>query len=267
MDGRITDLPKESGGDGPHAGEIAGEEVLLDPSGVLFWPAESLLAVADLHLEKGSSQAARGVFLPPYDTGATLAALAAAIARYEPRTVLCLGDSFHDRRADGRMDGLDRDRIAALQAGRAWVWISGNHDPLAPVGLGGEACDELALGPLIFRHEPCGAAAPGEVAGHLHPSARIRQRGRSLRRRCFAGDGARLVLPAFGAFTGGLNVLDEAWKGIFAARRFNAYMLGATRVFPVPGRVLLHDRFSRAGEFTGNTARTAREGRIPEPSE
>lgn len=228
-----------------HSMEIAGEDLAFDPSGVLIWPSESALIVADLHLEKGSSHAERRIFLPPYDTAATLAGLAAAITRYDPKIVICLGDSFHDRRADSRIAASDRDTIAGLQTGRSWFWISGNHDPQAPVGLGGEPCEELGFGRLIFRHQPTPGPTPGEIAGHLHPSGKIRNRGRSVRRRCFAGDGTRLVLPAFGAFTGGLNVLDQAWTGIFTGRRFNAYMLGDERIYPIPARALLKDRYTR----------------------
>ena len=222
--------------DGPEA-EIAvlDQALVLDPSGILYWPAERMLVVADLHLEKGSSHAERRIFLPPYDTAATLASLSAVVMRYRPATILCLGDSFHDRRADGRMAGCDRETLAALQAGRDWIWVSGNHDPDPPAGLGGTACDELALGSLVFRHEPTPSASPGEIAGHLHPCGRLRHRGRSVRRRCFAGDNTRLVMPAFGAFTGGLNVLDDAWSGIFTGRRFEAHMLGEQRVYSFPG--------------------------------
>lgn len=237
------------------AAEIAGEELLFDPMGVLIWPAESVLVVADLHLEKGSSHAERGIFLPPYDTAATLAALSDVLARYAPKTVICLGDSFHDRRADMRISPQDRETICEFQTGRSWFWISGNHDPIAPAGLGGSPCDELGFGNLVFRHEPKLEPALGEIAGHLHPCGKIRARGRSVRRRCFATDGSRLVMPAFGAFTGGLNVLDDAWSGIFSGRRFKACLLGENRVYPIPARALLRDR--KTGGFKLNTPRTA----------
>lgn len=220
---------------------LAGEEVVLDPAGVLYWPAEAMLVVADLHLEKGSAHAERGVFLPPYDTAATLAALSLAVMRYRPRTVVCLGDSFHDGRAGLRMANADREAIAALQSGRTWLWIAGNHDPEPPAGLAGDACAELCAGGLLFRHEPTSGPSPGEVAGHLHPSGKVRRRGRSVRRRCFASDRSRLVLPAFGAYTGGLNVLDPAWAGIFSGRSFHAHMIGRGRLYPVPARSLLAD--------------------------
>ncbi|MGE0230830.1 MAG: ligase-associated DNA damage response endonuclease PdeM [Flavobacteriaceae bacterium] len=187
------------------------------PSGALWWADERTLLVADLHLEKGSSFARRGALLPPYDTAATLAALARLISRLNPRLVVALGDSFHDPHAGDRLHGADVETIGALQAGREWVWISGNHDPQIPQGVGGMRAGEIRMGPLTLRHEPRPGAAPGEIAGHLHPCARIVSAGRTFRRRCFAGDGSRLVLPAFGAFTGGLNVLDVAFAGLFSA--------------------------------------------------
>ena len=146
--------------------------LVADLSGALFWEEQSLLVVSDLHLEKGSSFAARGVLLPPYDTVATLGRLAAVIARHDPRMVIALGDSFHDRDAHDRLSAPDRDAIAALQARRDWIWISGNHDPALPSDLGGVVASEVAIGPIAFRHEPTGAA--GEIAGHLHPKARVR---------------------------------------------------------------------------------------------
>ncbi len=142
----------------------------LDPSGVLHWPEEDLVVVADLHLEKGSSAAVRGCFVPPYDTRATLMALEAVVRRLRPRRVVALGDSFHDRRAEERLAPADADRIRALTSAHDWIWVGGNHDPEPPKALGGTACDVVAIGPLVLRHEPAKGAQPGEVAGHLHPA-------------------------------------------------------------------------------------------------
>src|SRR2546427_2917572 len=169
---------------------IAGVQLIADLSGALFWEEQSLLVVSDLHLEKGSSFAARGVLLPPYDTVATLGRLAAVIARHDPRMVIALGDSFHDRDAHFRLSALDRDTILGFQARRDWIWISGNHDPALPSNLGGVVAHEVAIGPIAFRHEPTGAV--GEIAGHLHPRARVTRRGRSMERRgfFFRGGGA-----------------------------------------------------------------------------
>jgi DNA ligase-associated metallophosphoesterase len=205
--------------------------MLADLSGALFWEEQSLLIVSDLHLEKGSSYAARGVMLPPYDTVATLSRLAAVIARHDPRIVIALGDSFHDRMAHERLGGSDREALGAMQLRRDWIWISGNHDPALPSNLGGVVASEVALGPIAFRHEPTGAS--GEIAGHLHPKARVSTRGRSVERRCFASDGERAVMPAFGAYTGGLSIRDKAFAKIFGSPGFLAHVLGDSRMHTI----------------------------------
>jgi DNA ligase-associated metallophosphoesterase len=210
---------------------VAGVDLVADLSGALFWEDQSLLVVSDLHLEKGSSFARRGVLLPPYDTAATLGRLGAAIARHAPQMVIALGDSFHDRDAHGRLSAADREAIAALQAGRDWIWISGNHDPALPSDLGGVVASEVAIGPIAFRHQPTGAA--GEIAGHLHPKARVSTRGRSMERRCFACDGERAVMPAFGAYTGGLSIRDAAFAKLFQAAGFMAHLLGDARLHSI----------------------------------
>ncbi|QDC02630.1 ligase-associated DNA damage response endonuclease PdeM [Mesorhizobium sp. 8] len=217
---------------------LAGECAVCDPRGVLYFPDFGLLAVSDLHLEKGSAIARRGALIPPYDTVATLARLAEAVADYQPRTVVSLGDSFHDGWGAERLPLPFRQRLEVLMTGRDWFWVTGNHDPDAPADLPGETVRELAFGSLILRHEPSGTYVEGEVAGHLHPCARIVQRGRSVRRRCFAGDGSRMIMPAFGAYTGSLNVLDRAYRGLFRHETLMAYMLGADRVFAMPGSML-----------------------------
>ncbi len=150
---------------------IADVTFVADVAGALFWMEQRLLIVSDLHLEKGSSYARRGVLLPPYDTLATLSRLTAVIARHDPRMVIALGDSFHDRDAHERLSTSNREMLAAMQVRRDWIWISGNHDPALPPDLGGTVASEVAIGPITFRHEPTGAA--GEIAGHLHPKARV----------------------------------------------------------------------------------------------
>lgn len=209
---------------------VAGIDFIADVSGALYWAEENLLVVSDLHFEKGSSFATRGILLPPYDTAATLARLAVVIARYNPRRVIALGDSFHDRDAHERVAEPDRDVIAAMQAGRDWIWIAGNHDPLPPASLRGSVAQEIAVGPICFRHEPSGRA--GEIAGHLHPKARVPTRGRSIERRCFASDGSRAVMPSFGAYTGGLSIRHKAFAKIFSAA-FTAHLLGDARLFAI----------------------------------
>lgn len=220
----INDIPLRQ------AVRIARVEFLADLSGALFWEHERLLVVSDLHLEKGSSFATRGVLLPPYDTVATLGRLAAVVAHYDPRTVIALGDSFHDRDAHERLSTPDRGALSALQVRRDWIWIAGNHDPALPSDLGGAVAGEVAIGDIVFRHEPTGVA--GEIAGHLHPKARVSTRGRSMERRCFASDGERAVMPAFGAYAGGLSIRDRAFAKIFAAD-FIAHVLGDSRMHAI----------------------------------
>ncbi len=210
---------------------IADVNFLADLSGALFWQEQRLLVVSDLHLEKGSSFAARGVLLPPYDTVATLSRLAAVIARHDPRMVIALGDSFHDRDAHERLSMPDREALDAMQMRRDWIWISGNHDPALPADLGGVVASEVAIGPIVFRHEPTGAS--GEIAGHLHPKARVPTRGRSIERRCFVSDGERAVMPAFGAYTGGLSIRDPAFAKIFRAPGLMAHVLGDTKLHTI----------------------------------
>ncbi len=212
---------------------VNGAELAADRSGALWWPERRLLAVADLHLEKGSAYAARGQFLPPYDTSATLARLEDVVERLRPAHVVAMGDTFHDEGAASRMGAAARARLAALVARvGTWTWIAGNHDPAPPGDLGGEIAETAAVGPLLFRHEPQARPVPGEIAGHLHPAATVVVRGRGLRRRCFAADGTRLVMPAFGAYAGGLDVRDPAIAGLFAGR-FHAWMLGEGTAHPV----------------------------------
>lgn len=225
-----TSDPSPQGG-GEQSVTIAGAAFVADLSGALYWEDERLLVVSDLHLEKGSSFAMRGVLLPPYDTVATLGRLGAVIARFNPATVIALGDSFHDRDAHGRLSPANRDILTALQARRDWIWIAGNHDPDLPCDLGGSVAAEVAVGTVAFRHEPTGTC--GEIAGHLHPKARVSRRGHSIERRCFAGDGTRVVMPAFGAYTGGLNIRDAAFARLFGGAAFTAHVLGDNRLHTI----------------------------------
>lgn len=220
---------------------VNGVPVLADVSGVAFVESARALIVADLHFEKGSSFAAKGVMLPPYDTRATLARLADAMVRLQPQTVIALGDSFHDQTAEIRMHDEDAAFLTDLVAcAERWVWIAGNHDPAPPPRYGGEGAGEMELEGLTLRHEPREGVSPGEVAGHLHPCAKVRRSGRSVRRRAFASDGSRLILPAFGAYTGGLNVRDDAFAACFD-RTPDVWMLGRERVYRVAGRSVLGD--------------------------
>jgi hypothetical protein len=218
---------------------VAGEAATLDLSGALYLSGHDALVVADLHVEKGSSFARRGSLLPPYDTRETMAALALAIERYAPRTVIALGDSFHDIDGPDRLLDDDRAALARLQAGRTWIWITGNHDRALPPSIGGEVVEELTLGNLMLRHEP--AAAPArELAGHLHPVGKVVMRGRGVRRRCFVTDGERCLLPALGAYAGGLNACDPAIRSLFP-RGFTAHLIGEGRIFAIGQAMLCRD--------------------------
>src|SRR5690606_37316878 len=173
----------------------------------------------------------RRQFLPPYDSHDTLLRLEAAIEEHDPRMVICLGDSFHDPDGHVRLPDEMRDRLSRMAAGRDWCWIAGNHDPDPPGSLPGFAAVELAIGGIVFRHEPRAGSAPGEIAGHLHPGAVLRRHGRSLRRPCFATDATRLILPAFGAYAGTLSVRAEPFAQLFAVDRLRAYILGNEAIY------------------------------------
>lgn len=232
---RLIDPPEPADAPpAPHNGAtilLRGASLHADCAGALWWPDERALIVADLHLEKGSAFAARGMLLPPYDTTDTLHRLGRLIGRYDPRLVIALGDNFHDGGGPARLAPQDRAMIGELQRGRDWVWIAGNHDPDPADGIGGVFAAVLALGPLAFRHEPTRGPAQGEIAGHLHPCARVSRRGRAVVRRCFASDAARMVMPAFGAYAGGLNILDRAFAEVFGARNFDSHVIGAQRIY------------------------------------
>ena len=212
---------------------ITGEIVTAHASGALYWAEQRTLVVADLHLEKGSSFARKQIFLPPYDTSATLRLLNEAMNAYKPERIIALGDSFHDVEGPDRLQEEDRTKLDHLITQVEWIWVSGNHDPVLPDHLGGTCVSDMHIGNLTFRHEPWDEAEPGEVAGHLHPSARVRGRGRSVRKRCFIHNRQRMVMPAFGAFTGGLNVRDRAFECLFPTGNFHAYMLGTDRLYPI----------------------------------
>ena len=215
---------------------VNGVTVQPHLSGALFVPEFSALLVADLHFEKGSAYAAGGQLLPPYDTRKTITRLAAAIAESGAEVVIALGDSFHDLGADNRIHEADAETLAGLvRSVGDWVWIEGNHDPEPPARFGGRTLPGMVLGGLTLRHEPVSGEAPGEVCGHLHPAAKVIGRGRRLR--CFATDGTRLILPAFGAYAGGLSVRDAAITSVFG-RCPDAWVMGRDAVYPIPAKRL-----------------------------
>ncbi|WP_137699597.1 ligase-associated DNA damage response endonuclease PdeM [Marimonas lutisalis] len=192
-----------------HPFTLAGAQLQARGSGALHWPAQNLLCVSDLHLGKSERMARRGgATLPPYETRDTLERLDAELVATGAQTVICLGDSFDDRAAALALSEDEKLWITRLQAGRRWVWIEGNHDP-GPIDLGGTHLAELPIDALCFRH----IAQPGqsgEVSGHYHPKVRISARGRAISRPAFLVDGDRVILPAFGTYTGGLRSHDAA---------------------------------------------------------
>jgi DNA ligase-associated metallophosphoesterase len=218
--------------DGGLSLRLAGARVVCRPSGALWLEAARALIVADLHLEKGSAYAARGQLLPPYDTRETLDRLDGEITAQAPAMIVLLGDTFHDASARSRLAADDLVRLNRLAERVRLVWISGNHDHAGLDGLRGEIAPHASLAGLSLVHEPAPVPARGEIAGHLHPCARVRGRAGGVRRRCFVTDGERIVLPAFGALTGGLNILDAAFAPLFR-RPPLAMALGADRVHAI----------------------------------
>lgn len=218
---------------------LGGIELHPDLTGALYVPDYRALLVADLHFEKGSSFSKRGLHIPPYDTRSTLMVLEAVIARLKPDRLIALGDSFHDTEADKRIDPDDLQRIRTLCDSLEVCWLIGNHDPHLPAGLGGRIAAEVSLGPLTLRHLPKSAlGAEIEIAGHLHPVASIVRRGRRLTSRSFVAGSERLIMPALGAYTGGLNVSAPEISSLFKDRCFTAWMIGRSAIYSFSSSVL-----------------------------
>ncbi len=220
---------------------ICGKHFSADPSGALYWPEQKTLIVADLHLEKAPAKAGKGRLLPPYDTRSTLRWLAGVMDSYDPDRVIVLGDSLHDEAAAKRMPRADRKKLSILLQGREWYWVTGIYDPDMPDWLGGIVCPALTIESIKFRHEPSSGPKTHEVAGHLHPAARLIRHGASVRRKCFISNDARMVIPAFGVYAGGLNVLDKTFAGLFQNGDFHVWMLGKKDVYPATKQELLSD--------------------------
>ena len=218
-----------------HDFSFAGVPLRALGSGALWWPDEKLLCVSDLHLGKSERVARRsGQSLPPYETRDTLTRLGEDLAFTNARHVICLGDSFDDLSAADALPDAERLWITRLQAGRSWAWIEGNHDP-GPLEFGGTHQQEVSLGPLTFRHI-AGDGARGEVSGHYHPKAAIQVRGRRVTRPAFLFDSARLILPAYGTYTGGLSSHDSALASLMGPDAF-AVLTGPQPLrVPMPGR-------------------------------
>lgn len=209
---------------------FAGESWLASPLGALYWPSERALLVADLHLEKASWFARLGQLLPPYDSIATLSALAELVDRWAPRTIYCLGDSFHDRFGCDRLPAEAREMLLGLTGSTDWVWIIGNHDPGFADHCGGRLVDDVEVGGILLRHEArCEESRP-EISGHYHPKLRVTVRGKRVARRCIVASPDKLILPAFGALTGGLDANHPE-----ILRRVGS---GASALVPIGDRML-----------------------------
>lgn len=209
---------------------LLGERLMLDPAGVLYWPAAQTLVVSDLHLEKGSAFARKGMLLPPWDTQATLDRLALMLRRWKPKVVVTLGDSFHDTGGPARLPARERERLAIMTAAHEFIWVLGNHDPVPPEGIGGRFVEAFTTHPLTFRHQSIGSGEVGEIVGHHHPKAAIPTRGTIVSRACFVTDARRVMMPAFGAYTGGLDVGDPAIARLFP-RGGRVFLLGTDRLY------------------------------------
>jgi DNA ligase-associated metallophosphoesterase len=207
-------------------------------SGALFWRAESMLLVADLHLEKFSSFAKRGQMLPPYDTGLTLKRLEKDIEATKAERVVSLGDSFHRDEGTETLLDADRLRLMALLGKSHWTWLSGNHDP-SPHRLGGTCVAQLEHRGITLIHEPKRGSQAATIAGHLHPAATVVANGHGTRRPCFVHDGNLLLLPAYGAGTGSMNILGPSFHGLFDYASLEVTMLGRNRLYPVSTRRLV----------------------------
>jgi uncharacterized protein len=217
-----------------HRITLSGLDLIPDLSGALYVPEFEALLVADLHLEKGTSLARRGVHLPPYDTRESLLQLKSAIASANPRRLIFLGDSFHDGEARDRIDAEDLRQLRAITAAVETIWITGNHDPKPPGDIGGIIAEEIMLGPVALRHAPR-ALGPqeSEIAGHLHPAAAVHARGHRIRCRCFIADHRRMIMPAFGSYTGALSVRHGAFEGLFSD--WSVWMIGGKAIHRFPG--------------------------------
>lgn len=215
---------------------FAGRPFLASSSGALFWPAEQALLVADLHLEKASWFARLGQFLPPYDSHATLAALAALVEETGATHLYCLGDSFHDRFGCDRLPADARALLLSLTGGLDWQWITGNHDPDFADHCGGTLVEELRISGLVLRHEAIRDDLTPEISGHFHPKLRLSVRGRRISRRCYVASPTKLILPAFGSLTGGLDASHPAIAGALGAGGAALVALPDRMLrFPLPG--------------------------------
>jgi uncharacterized protein len=200
----------------------------------LFWPVHHALLVADLHLEKASSYAAKGQMLPPYDSRATLSELAGLVSRFGATAIWCLGDNFHDDDGEGRLENEAASILRSLTATHDWRWIVGNHDPGIGTNWGGAVFDEMVVDGIVLRHEAEPNDSKPEMSGHFHPKLRQQLRGRMVSRRCFVRSKTKLILPAFGALTGGLDADHDAIAKACGGQQREALIPAAGRVLRFP---------------------------------
>ena len=216
-----------------HIFRLFGAQLIARPSGILWWADERILCVSDLHLGKSDRMARRfGVLVPPYETTDTLQRLQLEIELLKPAVVICLGDNFDDLDAANSLSLTDMQCLSELQAGREWIWIEGNHDP-GSVELMGQHLTKYQFGPLVFRHI-AKVSAEAEVSGHYHPKAAMRVRSNSIVRPCFLYDERRVILPAFGTFTGGLRTEAVEFNTLMQRVAFAVLTGNKSYVMPMP---------------------------------
>ncbi len=209
---------------------FGGHDLFILKEGAIFWPLRRALIVADLHLEKASWFAMHGQMLPPYDSAATLERLAQLIGQTAAREVWCLGDSFHDDDGATRMPDMPGALLARLTAETSWHWITGNHDEHLPAGIGGRILTDAVLDGLVLRHQADVEETAPELSGHYHPKHRVAVRGKTIHRPCFVATATKLILPAFGALTGGLSADHPEIRAVLG--------VNATALVPAANRLL-----------------------------
>jgi DNA ligase-associated metallophosphoesterase len=217
-----------------HKITLSGISFLPHHSGALFAPDHHTLLIADLHLEQGASLARRGIHVPPFDTATTISLLEQVISETKPWRLVLLGDSFHDGRGSSELPQSQAERLLRVTSEIETIWISGNHDPHPPQGLGGIATHEHSLEHIFLRHQPSKRVSKPEIAGHLHPGATIVQRGVATRGKCFVADGQRIILPAFGAYTGALGLRSPAFANMFDEASAQVWMIGRSAIHRFP---------------------------------
>lgn len=220
---------------------LSGRSLLAHVSGALYWPDENALIVSDLSLDLGPAEGLAGSFRAPRDRHRILGQLSRVVCQFEPKTVISLGTAFRRPTERARLAQADIDLLRELQSGRHWFWVPPSPDPIEESDLGGDVVAEVQLGGLRFQGVPFAGPAIHEIAGGLHPAARINVRGHDLKRPCFVSNGRRMVLPAFASFGGGNNVLEHAFRPVFGNDGLFVWMLGQEGIWPVAARQLEPD--------------------------